>query len=227
MIRKSLWAITMVAVFAAGAAGAQKQKLYRWVDKEGKVHFDDALPPEAVNQARTEFNAKNGNTAGSVDRALTPEERAAQEAAARAGEAAAAKLGELKLQEDIMMASYHSESDLRRAYDERIGLLKTTLESTEISIKSLRENMATMLSQASDTELENRRVPEDRARTIRELNAERIKQQAFQVKRRVELETLTAEFARMLNRFRELKNGTAAPAPAALSSATPAPGATP
>lgn len=224
MITRSLWAMTLVAVFAAGIAGAQdKKKLYRWVDEQGKVHFDDALPPEAVNQARTEFNAKTGNSAGSVDRALTAEERAAQEEAARVASVEAAKLGELKLQEDIMMASYRTEADLRRAYQERINLLKTSLESTDISIKSLRENMATMLSQASDTELENRRVVDDRAQTIRGLHAERIKQQAFQVKRRVELEALTAEFARMLNRFRELKSGNAAAAPAA----SPAAGTTP
>ena len=164
-----------------------------------------------------------GNSAGSVDRALTAEERAAQEEAARVASVEAAKLGELKLQEDIMMASYRTEADLRRAYQERINLLKTSLESTDISIKSLRENMATMLSQASDTELENRRVVDDRAQTIRGLHAERIKQQAFQVKRRVELEALTAEFARMLNRFRELKSGNAAAAPAA----SPAAGTTP
>lgn len=228
MITKSLWAMTLVAVFAAGVAGAQdKRKLYRWVDKQGNVHFDDALPPEAVNQARTEFKTKNGNAVGSVDRALTPEERAAQEEATRVASVEAARLGELKLQEDIMMASYRTEADLRRAYEERINLLKTTLESTDISIKSLRENMATMLSQASDTELENRQVVGDRARSIRALHAERIKQQAFQVNRRVELEALTAEFARMLSRFRELKTGNAAAPPAAVPAATPVAGASP
>jgi hypothetical protein len=44
------------------------------------------------------------------------------------------------------------------------------------------------------------------------LHAESLKQQSFQVNRRAELETLNAEFARMLNRYRELK---AAPPPGA------------
>ena len=221
MIRKSLWAAIAVAVFAAGAASAGDKnapKLYRWVDKEGKVHFDQALPPEAVDQARREFNTETGATTGSVDRALTAEERDQQAAALKAAEEAAKQANEQKRLEDIMMASYETEADLRRAYGERIGLLKMTLESTDISIKSLRENLTTILSQASDTELDNRHVLDDRVVAIRELHAEKIKQQALQVGRRADLQALNADFARMLARYRELRGstGTTATTPAAV-----------
>ena len=221
MIRKSLCLAVVLAVLAAGVANAQDKsgpKLYRWVDKQGKVHYNDALPPEAVDQARREFSAKTGTVTGTVDRALTPEERAQQAAALQAAAEAAAKAGEQKRQEEIMMAAYETEADIRRAYGERIALLTLTLESTDISIKSLRENLATMLAQASDAELENRRVTEDRVSTLGELYTEKMKQQAFQVNRRVELEALNAEFARMLNRYRELRGTSATPttAPAAL-----------
>ena len=225
MKRQILTLAVTVALLASGLAAAQKAdapKLYRWVDKQGKVHFDQALPPEAVEQARTEFSAKSGRTLGTVARALTPEERAAQAAAAQAAVDAAAIANEQKRQEDIMMASYETETELRRAYGERIGLLKMTLESTEISIKSLRENLATLLSQASDTELDGRRVLDDRAKTIRELHTEKTKQTALQSARRADLAALNAEFARMLTRYRELR-GTAAPASAPELAATPAP----
>jgi hypothetical protein len=215
MIRKYICAAIVLAVFAAGAVDAQTKggkKLYRWVDAQGKVHYDDALPAEAVNQAQKVFNSKNGSQVAAVDRALTPEERAQQAAALKAAEAAALVAGEQKRQEDIMMASYQTEADIRRAYDERIALLKMTLESTDVSIRSLRENLATMLAQASDTELEGRRVVEDRAKSIRELHEERNKQQAFQVNRRAELAALSDEFARMLARYRELSAAKAAAA---------------
>lgn len=224
MIRKSLCLVVVLAVLAAGVANAQNKsgpKLYRWVDKQGKVHYDDALPPEAVDQARREFSAKTGTVTGTVDRALTPEERAQQAAALLAAAEAAAGANEQKRQEEIMMASYETEADMRRAYGERIALLTLTLESTEISIKSLRENLATILAQASDTELENRRVVEDRVGDIRELHAEKIKQQAFQVNRRAELESLNAEFARMLNRYRELRGASATPTTTPAAPGTP------
>jgi hypothetical protein len=44
---------------------------------------------------------------------------------------------------------------------------------------------------------------------IRELHAERMKQDALQVGRRADLAALNAEFARMLTRYRELRAGAA------------------
>jgi hypothetical protein len=220
MNRALLSLAVMAALLASGLAAAQKKdpaKLYRWVDKQGKVHFDQALPPEAVEQARTEFSTKSGRTLGNVDRALTDEERAIAAAAAQATVDAAAVANEQKRQEAIMMASYETEADLRRAYGERIGLLQMTLESTDISIKSLRENLTTLLSQASDTELDGRKVLDDRAKTIRDLHAEKSK--SLQSARRADLTALNAEFARMLTRYRELRGTT----PATASVPTPAP----
>ena len=218
---KTILAATVVAALLAGTAVAQKKtggKLYRWVDKEGKVHYDDALPPEAVNQARKEFSRGTGTTVGEVERALTAEERAQLAANEAAAAEAAAKEEELRHQEQVMLATYANENDLRRAYGERVNLLKTTLESTDVSIQNVRENLAMMLQQASDTELSGRKVTEDRVAAIKELHAEHLKQQQFLANRRVELEALNAEFARMLGRYRELKN---APAPAPAGPALP------
>jgi hypothetical protein len=224
---KAILGAAVLAALLAGAASAQvKPKLYRWVDKEGKVHYDDALPPEAVNQARKEFSARSGATVGEVDRALTAEERAQLAAAATAAEEAAAKEAEARHQEEVMLATYSNENDLRRAYGERLDLLKSTLESTDVSIKNVRENLTLMLRQASEAELAGRKVADDRLATIRELHQEFTKQQQFQVNRRVELEALNSEFARVLGRYRELKNAPVAPAnpAAALPNAAPAPG---
>jgi hypothetical protein len=222
-----LAAALSVAILATSALAQDKKgpKLYRWVDKDGKVHYDDALPPEAVNQARKEFNAESGNATGSVDRALTPEERAALEAQAARDAEAAKSDEERKHQEEVMMATYGTENDLRRAYGERLALLKTTLESTDVSIKNVRENLSMVLQQASDTELAGRKVTDDRIKTIQELHAEHLRQQQFLANRRVELDTLNAEFARMLVRYRELKNPPpqAADPAAALPNAAPAP----
>jgi hypothetical protein len=197
-----LAAALSVAILAASALaqGTKGPKLYRWVDKDGKVHYDDALPPEAVNQARKEFSASTGARAGEVERALTPEERAAMEAAA-VQQANAAKVAEEQAhQVEVIMLTYSSENDVRRAYGERIELLKTTLESTDVSIRNVRENLATMLAQASEAELGGRKVPPERDAAIRELHAEFLRQQQFQGNRRAELDALNAEFARMLTR---------------------------
>jgi hypothetical protein len=214
---RNVLVVALAAAIASGAAFSQvkpKGKLYRWVDKEGKVHYDDALPPEAVNQARTEFNTKSGMQTAQVDRALTDAERAQQAQAAADAAAAAAKAEEQKHQEEVMLATYSNENDLRRAYGERITLLKTTVESTEVSIQNVRENLAMMLQQASDSELGGHKVTPERLKSIQELHAEHLRQQQFLSNRRLELDSLNGEFARVLARYRELKNP-AQPAPAA------------
>ena len=227
MNAKTILGVALVAALAAGAVDAQKAKLYRWVDKDGKVHYDDALPPEAVNQARTEFSTSSGNQTGQVDRALTAEERAQQAAQAADAAEQARVAEEQKHQEEVMLATYTNENDLRRAYGDRLSLLKTTLESTDVSIKNVRENLAMLLQQASDTELGGRKVTDDRVVAIKDLHAEYLKQQQFQVNRRMELESLNAEFARVLGRYRELKNAPAAAGPTQppLSNASAPPGA--
>src|SRR5689334_250844 len=105
---KSILAVALSVAILAVSAQAQ-------VKKGGKVHYDQALPPEAVNQARTEFNTKSGAATAEVDRALTAEERAALEAQAASAADAAKLEEERKRQEEVMMATYSSENDLRRA----------------------------------------------------------------------------------------------------------------
>ena len=63
------------------AADATPKKLYCW-NKGSERICSDALPQEAVNNAREEFNLRSGMRSGEVQRAMTDEERAAAAAQA-------------------------------------------------------------------------------------------------------------------------------------------------
>jgi hypothetical protein len=206
MNRSVLLLAGALALVAAGLGDAQaepKKKLYRWVDANGKVQISETLPPDQVGQARREINAATGTALTTVERELTPEEKAAAEAAA-VQEAAAAVIAEQQQRdEDAMLSSYLTETDLQRAYMDRISLLKQTLESTDVSLSSLRESLTAQLASASETELNGRPVDDKRLGTIRELHSELIKQREFQANRHRELLSLDAEYARMLERYRE------------------------
>jgi hypothetical protein len=200
------------------AAAAKAKKLYRWVDADGKVQISDTLPPDQVGIARTEISAGSGRTVGAVDRELTPEEKAAAAAEALRAQDEATRLAEQKRNEDAMLASYLTEDDLKRAYGERISLLKQTLESTDVSLMSLRSSLAMQLADASESELAGKKVDGKRLAKIRELHTELLKQRQFQANRHVELMSLDAEFSRMLERYRlrrseDTASTTPAPAP--------------
>jgi hypothetical protein len=224
-------AVALAAALALCAAPAQAQKkpsasaqkkLYRWVDAEGKVHVGDTLPADALDRARQEINSRTGDVQATVDRALTPEEKAAQAAEAQRTQAADAIAAQQKRNEDAMLSSYLTEDDLKRAYQERISLLKQTLESTDVSLMSLRASLAQQLANAAEAELQGRKVPDKQLATVRDLHGELIKQRTYQTNRHNELLSLDAEYERMLERYRSRraqeaaeKLGTAAPAPAA------------
>ena len=224
MKTKTLMTALVVAAIAFSAqAQADVKKLYRWVDKEGKVHFDDALPPEVMDQARDEFNANSGTKVGSVARALTPEERAQLAADQAAAAAAAVAANEQQRVETVMLSSYETEFDLIRAYNARLGLLKSVLVSTDVGIKSMRNTLADLLARASETELGHRKVVGKRVNQIADLHVELVKQTSFQANRRNEYTALNEEFQRMLVRYRELRAIT----PVGAAPATTAPSTTP
>jgi hypothetical protein len=221
-IATSLLAIAVALALVAPAEAQNTnqpkgKKLYRWVDKDGKVQISDTLPPEFVGSERREINAGTGMATGTVARELTDEERAAQAAELLRSQGEAARLAEQKRNEDAMLASYLTEDDLQRAYGERISLLKQTLESTDVSLMSLRSSLAIELAVASESELAGRKVDDNRLAKIRELHTELGRQRQFQANRHLELMSLDAEFVRMLERYRLRRaegEQPAAPAPA-------------
>jgi hypothetical protein len=188
------------------SAPAVAQKLYRWVDAEGKVHYTDSLPPEAVNQARDELN-RSGMAVNRVDRALTEEERAAMEAE----EAEARREAELKAERDkmdaVLLGSYATEADLERAYRERFDLLDQSLEAARVGIRSQEKSLNDLLAHAAGLERSGKPVPSSVQSSITAARSQVDEQRAFLAKRERERENLQSEYDGIVARYRELKRG--------------------
>ena len=213
------------AIVATGAAEAQKaptKKLYRWVDKDGKVQFSDSLPPEAIDQARTEMS-NTGRVVADVDRALTPEEQAAAELAAAEAERLEAEAERVRKSEEAMLASFQTEDDLRRAQDTKVTMLQQTLEAIEAAISSQRASLTALLLQASENELAGKAVNAAQAQTIVQLHREIGKQQQMLIVKQAELIDADRQLEFLVQRFRALKaQGTDDAAPADTGAAPPA-----
>ena len=198
--------ISAALVLAVLAAPAAAQKLYRWVDADGKVQYTDALPPEAVNQQRSELNSA-GMAVREVDRAMTPEERAVADAAA----AEEARLAEIKAEQDKMdaalMGSYATEADLQRAYSERFDLLDQTLEAADVGIRSQEKSLTDLVAHAASLERGGKPVPATVQSSINAARRQVEEQNEYLQKRRLERETLQAEYDEILARYRALKRG--------------------
>ncbi|MBS7458991.1 DUF4124 domain-containing protein [Coralloluteibacterium stylophorae] len=202
-------ATCIALALAAGAASAADQKLYRWVDEAGEVHYSDHLPPEEIDRARREISFTSGLAVGEVDRALTEEERTAlaAEQARRAAEAASEDA--VRQRDDVLLGSYPSEDDLRRAYDERAALLAETLKATRIGIDAQRQSLNSLLGHAADLELAGKPV---NVKTLESLRAQREQldqQLAALHDRETEQAALDLEYRDTVARYRELRDGAA------------------
>lgn len=191
----------------ARSAEAQAKKLYCWNEGSERI-CSDALPADAVNNAREEFSARSGLRSGQVQRALNEDERADAAAAE-----AQARLDEMARQtrqrtEQAMLSTYSNEADLRRVFSERVGILDNNINTARYNVASLRDALFTALAGAGDNELAGRPVGEKPAATIRKRHGELLAQQRMQAtfeRQRVELD---AEIEETVQRFRLLKGVT-------------------
>lgn len=182
------------------------QKLYRWVDADGKVHYTDTLPPEAVDQARDEIS-RSGVTVNRVDRALTPEERAARDVE----ETETARQAVIKAEQDkmdaVLLGSYATEGDLERTYRERFDLLDQSLEAARVGIRSQEKSLDDQLSHAASLERAGKPVPATVKSTIESARHQVEQQREYLSRRETEREHLQSEYDGVLRRYRLLKAG--------------------
>lgn len=182
------------------------QKLYRWVDADGKVQYTDALPPEALDQAREEIN-RSGVTVNRVDRALSAEERATKQVE----DAEAARVANIKAEQDkmdaVLMGSYATEADLARAYRERFDLLDQSLEAARVGIRSQEKSLEDQLAHAASLERGGKPVPATVKSTIESARRQVEEQREYLRRREVERQSLQTEYDGILQRYRLLKAG--------------------
>ena len=211
---KTLAAIIATLLLApaalAGEPTTSTPKLYHWVGADGKDHYGDVLPPEALTQARQEISKSSGMTLKQVDRTLTPEERAAAQVKADADAKAAEAIEKAKQNDQVLLASYPSEAELKRAYDERIASLTETLKATRIGLQSQQQGLSSLLIAASNLELSNKPVDAKLVASIKSTHALLLEQQTSETQQESQVAKLLQESTATMEHYRSLEAAAAA-----------------
>lgn len=205
-IRLLTAALLLALVPTAGAqtSGTPSKKLYCW-NEGGRKVCGDALPASAVDSARTEINAKSGMATNRLDRALTPGERAAAEAAGRAEREAALAAEAEQRRFMAMVESFQTEDELRRAFGSRVSLSQDSIKTAQMGIAGLRDSLVETLRRASQAELDNRPVAKKLVDDIRTQHAQLIRQQATLARLQRDALDIRAQLEEAVARYRELK----------------------
>lgn len=203
-MRLLTFVIATALLVGAGWADAQQKKLYRWTDKDGKVHYSDHVPPEAIENAREEINQR-GIKVGEVDRALTAEEQVAAKLAAEAAEAQRKAEEEEAKFDHVLLSSYGSVGELERAFKERFDLLEQSLESARVGIRSQEKSLADLLAHAAGLQRQNKPVPDTIRASINTAQRQVAQQREALARREAEKVALDAEYERTRERYLALQ----------------------
>jgi hypothetical protein len=192
-------------ISGVAAQDAKEKKIYRWVDKDGKVQISDQLPPDAVDRARKEYNAKTGSLRNDVQSQLSSAEKAVAEQQAKAEAAAMAEALKAKRIEQGILINYETEQDLQRFFDERTDLLKLTIISLKASIQSRRAVLISTLNELGEAEMNGRALDAGKLKMLAETQTLVANQTEQKDRLNVSYRALQAEFALTLEKYRGMK----------------------
>lgn len=202
--RPALLSLPLLLALAPALAQSGGKKLYCWDDDKGNRVCGDTVSGEDLQRERQELNTQ-GRVTAQVGRALTEEERAAQDAEAERLRIEAAAAEARRRTEQALLTSYNNETELRKVFDEHVSILDYQIQTAAYNISGLRGGLVTLLQSAGEAELAGRPVPEKVQQDIRKLHADLSRNQAMKGDYQRRREALDVEIAATLQRFREIK----------------------
>jgi hypothetical protein len=127
----------------AGMANEQ-QRLYRWVDENGIVHYGDSVPAEYADAEKQVLNTR-GVTVDVMHGKKTAEEIEEEN-----------RIAELRRQEELqrradeaLLATYLSVDEIIMHRDRRVELFRAQAKVTELYLRTMMRRMAVLREEAS------------------------------------------------------------------------------
>lgn len=117
----------LVFLTVASISMSANAEYYRWIDKNGEIHYGDHVPAEETKQGREKLN-DGGRVVESVDRAKTAEELKVYREQQRLAEIERQQAEEQAAYDRALMATFTSVEDMEHARDERVALIEQTIE---------------------------------------------------------------------------------------------------
>ncbi len=209
MTAKIHHSLLLLGLGAAVTLSAQAQKLYRWVDDEGVVHYGEQIPPEYANRDRDVLNDQ-GVAVETEQGTITDEERAAMKREQEREAERAREQAERSRRDRMLLQMYLSVEDIENLRDRRLELLDSQIQVTRNYLTNLNKRLAELEkraarykphNEAEDAQPMPEQLEADMARTKEtiELYEQRL------AKTQREKEELRESFAADIERFRELK----------------------
>jgi hypothetical protein len=205
--------LLICALLVAGPAAAQK--LYKYVDSEGRVRYTDRPPIDMTGRASEQLN-RQGTVVKRNDGALTPEELAAREEERKRKLEADAIAREEKRKNTALLTTYPTLADLEDAHTRALSNNAEAKKQVEIRIAELKKRQERLNGEAEF--YKGKPLPAQLKRDLFELESDLRAQSELLAVKNSEVELINTRFAEDKRRYLELTKGgaskTASTAPA-------------
>ncbi|HTQ35409.1 MAG TPA: DUF4124 domain-containing protein [Steroidobacteraceae bacterium] len=182
-------------------------KAYKWIDKDGVVHYGDTVPPEYSEQEHQELN-EQGVPVRDFPRQLTPAE-------ANAAQQTASEEARRHQHDSYLLNTYTKVADIEQIRDEHIEIIDGQMELARDSITATEQRIVGLqkrlgLFKPYSSSASARRVPDELAVEVVRALAERRSMLTQLQQRQQEKADQLATFAADIARYRELTAGSSA-----------------
>jgi len=197
-------AAILAAMLMAGALAQDKsQKLYKWVDKNGVVHYGSTVPPEYANQQMQLLNSE-GVTVQTVAAPKTAEE-IAKDKQAKAEAAAKAKQEQQQHDNDQMLLdTYTSVADIERDRNSRLAAIDSQIKVINNSISGLQSTLASYQQQAAKLTKTHKPIPAFLQKNLNDTQAQLDTNQKLLLKQQQDKQEMQDRYSAYIKRYQQL-----------------------
>ncbi len=209
--------IVFCALLAAGPAGAQK--LYKYVDEQGRTRYTDRPPIDMTGRASEQLNSQ-GTVIKRSAAALTPEEIAAREEEERKKSEAAAIAREENRKNRALLATYPSIKDIDDARARALANNAEAARHIAIRISELEKRRDKLTEQAEQAKDKGDLAAAMIKRNLHEVDSDLRAQQSLLESKKQESEAINARYDEDKRRYLQITGARAAPSASVATKAT-------
>ena len=187
------------------SSAVSAERLIRWVDKEGKVHYSDRVPVEHIDNARSELNAR-GVEIRKTDAAKTAEQIAQEKELARLRVEQQRLIEEQRARDRVLLRSFRSSDDILMTRDGKLTAIDTSILVTRSNIKRLKLKLTEMQKKAANLERQGKNISDNVLKDIEGTRQQLKDGYATIIRKEQDKEGIRIAYAADLARFRALKN---------------------
>ena len=204
-MQKISHAILLLCLVGGSALAQSTQKLYRWVDENGVVHYGDSIPPEYADMEKQVLNDA-GVTVDVLQGKKTEEELAEE----RRRDQLAMERELQRRADQALLATYLSVDEIELHRDRRVELFQAQARVTELYLRNLQRRLDLLEEEAGRFQpySEDPNAPMIEPDLVEELNETRDtieRHQANLARFREDEQQIVARFDNDIDRFKKLK----------------------